>query len=230
MVTKIPAYRHAQVKIKEFIEQNNLKANDALPPEARMAEELNMSRPSLREAVKALESLGVIESRHGEGIFVKAFSFDSILDNLPYSMVANDDQITDLLYVRTYLEIGAISSVVKNITPKSIAVLRELADTMLEKALRQETFPAEDRAFHAEMYSCLNNRFLLALIDLFWNVFNNMHKASTAAQLDPWAMEATARDHIAIVEMLENKDEAGLMRAYTEHFDSIFKRYPKDTA
>ena len=80
------------------------------------------------------------------------------------------------------------------------------------------------------MYSCLNNRFLLALIDLFWNVFNNMHKASTAAQLDPWAMEATARDHIAIVEMLENKDEAGLMRAYTEHFDSIFKRYPKDTA
>lgn len=230
MVTKIPAYRHAQVKIKQFIEQNNLKANDILPPEGRMAEELNMSRPSLREAVKSLESLGVIESRHGEGIYVKAFSFDSILENLPYSMVANDDQITDLLYVRTYLEIGAIPSVVKNIAPKNIAVLRELADSMLQKALAKETFANEDRAFHAEMYSCLDNRFLLALIDLFWNIFNNMHKASPGTEADPWAMEATARDHIAIVEMLEKKDGKGLMKAYTQHFDSIFKRYPKKSA
>lgn len=230
MVTKMPAYRQAQIKIKEFIETNNLKANDILPPEGRMAEELNMSRPSLREAVKSLESLGVIESRHGEGIYVKAFSFDSILENLPYSMVANDDQITDLLYVRSYLEIGAIPSVVKHIGPANIAVLRQLADTMLTKALAQETFAHEDRAFHAEMYSCLDNRFLLALIDLFWNIFNNMHNASQTAAVDPWAMEATARDHIAIVEMLEKKDAKGLLKAYTQHFESIYKRYPKQSA
>jgi len=145
-------------------------------------------------------------------------------------MITNDAQITDLLYVRTYLEIGAIPSVVKNIQPEHIQELRKLADSMLSKALDKQTFAEEDRAFHAAMYRCLDNHFLLALIDLFWKIFNNMHKASTASEIDPWAVEATARDHLAIVDMLEKKDEKGLLKAYSKHFDSIFKRYPKGVA
>lgn len=227
MAKKIPAYRLAQAEIKQFIERNNLKPGDGLPPEGRLAEDLGISRPSLREAVKALESLGVLESRHGEGIYVKAFSFDSIIENLPYSMIANDAQITDLLYARTYMELGAIPSVVRNIQTDNIAKLRLLAESMLSKALAHQSFVDEDRAFHAELYRCMGNGFLLALIDLFWRVFNNMHDASGELVIDHWELEMTARDHLAIVDMLEKKDEAGLMRAHTKHFDSISKRYPK---
>ncbi|WP_339938712.1 FadR/GntR family transcriptional regulator [Undibacterium luofuense] len=230
MATKIPAYKLAQGEIKQYIEKNNLREGDALPPEGKLAEELGISRPSLREAVKALESLGIIESRHGEGIYVKPFTFDSILENLPYSMITNDSQISDLLYVRTYLEVGALSSVVKNIQPENILKLRRLAEKMLEKARQNETFADEDREFHAEMYRCLDNRFLLALIDLFWNIFNNMLKQSGPANTDPWAAEATANDHLSIVNMLETKDEAGLLKAHLGHFESIFKRYPKGVA
>lgn len=229
MATKIPAYRQAQKEIKKYIETHNLKPGDGLPPEGRLAEELGISRPSLREAVKALESLGIIESRHGEGIYVRAFSFDSILENLPYSMIADDAQITELLYVRTYLEVGAIPAVVKNIRQENIAKMRVLADSMLSKALSHQVFADEDRAFHAEMYRCLNNHFLSGLIDLFWNAFNNMYEVSGVPVTGPLA-EASARDHIAIVEMLEKKDEKGLIKAHSKHFDSISKRYPKDAA
>lgn len=227
MSKKVPAYRLAQGEIKQFIERRGLKPGDGLPPEGTLAEDLGISRPSLREAVKSLESLGILESRHGEGIYVKAFSFDAILENLPYSMVADDAQVTDLLYVRTYLELGAIPSVVKNIKPANIEKLRSLAETMLSKALSQQTFFDEDRAFHAEMYRCMENSFLLSLIDLFWRIFNNLIHHSGGLVVDYEDLETSARDHLAIVEMLEKKDKAGLMWAHAKHFESISKRYPK---
>jgi len=227
MLKKIPAYRLAQGEIKQFIERKGLRPGDCLPPEGMLAEDLGISRPSLREAVKSLESLGILESRHGEGIYVKAFSFDSILENLPYSMVANDAQVTDLLYVRTYLELGEIPSVVRNIKPENIARLRSLAETMLSKALEHQTFFEEDRAFHAEMYRCMENSFLLSLIDLFWRIFNKLLTHTGELAVDNGELEMTARDHLAIVEMLEKKDKAGLMWAHAKHFESIAKRYPK---
>lgn len=227
MLKKIPAYRLAQGEIKQFIERKGLRPGDCLPPEGMLAEDLGISRPSLREAVKSLESLGILESRHGEGIYVKEFSFDSILENLPYSMVADDAQVTDLLYVRTYLELGAIPSVVRNIKPENIQRLRTLAETMLSKALAHETFFEEDRAFHAEMYRCMENSFLLSLIDLFWRIFNKLLTQTGGLAVDNGELEMSARDHLAIVEMLEKKDKAGLMWAHAKHFESISKRYPK---
>lgn len=227
MSKKIPAYRLAQGEIKQFIERKGLRPGDGLPPEGLLAEDLGISRPSLREAVKSLESLGILESRHGDGIYVKAFSFDSIIENLPYSMVADDAQVTDLLYVRTYLELGALPSVVKNIQAENIQKLRSLAEAMLSKALSNETFFEEDRAFHAEMYRCMDNSFLLSLIDLFWQIFNNLIRNSGGLVVDYEQMEMTARDHLAIVEMLERKDKAGLMWAHAKHFESISQRYPK---
>ena len=227
MLKKIPAYRLAQGEIKQFIESRGLKPGDCLPPEGMLAEDLGISRPSLREAVKSLESLGILESRHGEGIYVKEFSFDSILENLPYSMVADDAQVTDLLYVRTYLELGAIPSVVRNIKPENIQRLRSLAETMLSKAQAHQTFFDEDRAFHAEMYRCMENSFFLSLIDLFWRIFNKLLTHTGGLVVDNGELEMTARDHLAIVEMLEKKDKAGLMWAHAKHFESISKRYPK---
>ena len=227
MSKKIPAYRLAQGEIKQFIERQGLKPGDGLPPEGTLAEDLGISRPSLREAVKSLESLGILESRHGEGIYVREFSFDSIIENLPYSMVADDAQVSNLLYVRTYLELGAIPSVVRNIQPENLEKLRSLAETMLSKALSQQTFFDEDRAFHAEMYRCMDNSFLLSLIDLFWRIFNNLIHHSGGLVVDYGELEMSARDHLAIVEMLEKKDKAGLMWAHAKHFESISKRYPK---
>ncbi|WP_194270684.1 FadR/GntR family transcriptional regulator [Glaciimonas soli] len=226
MSTKIPAYRQVQIEIKKYIKENNLKFGDGLPPEALLAKNLGVSRPSLREAVKSLESLGIVESRHGEGIFVKEFTFDSIVENLPYSMNAGDENVKKLLHVRKYLELGAIPSVVEHITEESIQRLRVLAERMLNKALDKQTFSEEDREFHVEMYSCLKNDFLLSLIELFWNVFNEMNQSSES--VDHWALEETAKDHLRVVNMLEKKDVFGVLSAHREHFQAIVDTYPEE--
>src|SRR5690606_27853305 len=64
-----------QESLKQYIEDNRLKAGDPLPPETFLAQQLGVGRNSMREAIKALESLGIVETRRGVGVFVKEFSF-----------------------------------------------------------------------------------------------------------------------------------------------------------
>jgi len=133
MTTRVPAYRQAQIEIKKYIEDHQLRFGDALPPEGVLAQDLGISRPSLREAMKSLESLGIVEARHGEGIYVKAFSFDSIIENLPYAFVADGRSIQDLLQVRAAIELGSVPAVLERITAEDVQTLRELASGMTEK-------------------------------------------------------------------------------------------------
>lgn len=224
--TRIPGYRQAQFDIKAYIEKNALKPGDSLPPEERFAAEIGVGRLSLREALKALDSLGIVETRHGEGIFVKAFSFDSILENLPYAMAMTDAQVRNLLYARSYLELGAVPDVVKYITAENINKLRGLAGEMMLKAKVNQSFSSEDRSFHVEMFKCLNNEFLNSLIDMFWRAFNKMNAANPGDIVERWVLEQRATDHMYIVEMLEQRDTFGLLSAHRKHFQHLFSRYP----
>ncbi len=223
MATRIPAYRQAQIEIKRYIEAQKLRPGDALPPEGVLAERLGISRPSLREGVKALESLGIVEARHGDGLFVSAFSFDSIIENLPYAAVADGKQLFDLLQVRAALENGVICDIVDRIGTEDKQRLRALANSMLDAARRNETFEKEDGEFHATLYRCLNNPFLSRLVDLFWQVFRRLNQASNF-DVEQWSPEGTAKDHMRIVEMIESNDKAGLIDAQQKHFQGIFTR------
>lgn len=222
MTSRVPAYRQAQVEIKKYIEMHRLRFGDALPPEGQLAIELGMSRPSLREGMKSLESLGVVESRHGEGVYVKAFSFDSIIENLPYAFIADGYNLRDLLQVRAAIEVGAMPAILKYITPDDIATLRDLAAKMQEKARVGQLYEQEDREFHSLMYRRLGNSFLSTLTDLFWQVFHRLN--FSAGQPDHWLVEATANDHMEIVNMIEANNHEGLAQAYQKHFNTIFIR------
>jgi DNA-binding FadR family transcriptional regulator len=226
MTTRVPAYRQAQIEIKKYIEDHQLRFGDALPPEGVLAQDLGISRPSLREAMKSLESLGIVEARHGEGIYVKAFSFDSIIENLPYAFVADGRSIQDLLQVRAAIELGSVPAVLERITAEDVQTLRELASSMLKKAKAGELYEQEDRQFHATMYRCLGNAFLSTLTDLFWRVFHRMNQNEVPPTRK--ASEASARDHAAIVKMIENKDLQGLLAAYEKHFHTLFQRLGVD--
>nr|WP_295085868.1 FadR/GntR family transcriptional regulator [uncultured Roseateles sp.] len=223
MATRIPAYRQAQMEIKRYIEAQKLGLGDPLPPESVLAEKLGISRPSLREGVKALESLGIVEARHGEGVFVSAFSFDTIIENLPYSIVADGKKLVDLLQVRAALEIGVLDQVADQIGDEDKKRLRDIATRMLEAAQRNEQFDQEDGEFHSTLFRCLNNAFLSRLVDLFWQVFRRMNKASDFDS-EQWSLESTAKDHLHIVEMIERGDKAGLIKAHQKHFHGIFTR------
>jgi DNA-binding FadR family transcriptional regulator len=223
MASRIPAYQQAQIEIKRYIAARKLGIGDALPPERVLAEQLGISRPSMREAVKALESLGILEARHGEGIFVRAFSFDTILENLPYSIVADGKSINELLQVRATLEIGVISQVADALSAQDRLRLREIAQRMLDAAGRGVRFEEEGLEFHSLLFRSLDNTLLLRLVDLFRGVFRRLNEAHHFTP-DEWSLESHAVGHLRMVEMLDKGDKVALLQLYREYFMALGQR------
>jgi DNA-binding FadR family transcriptional regulator len=214
-------FRSVQDIIKNYILENNLSAGAPLPPETKLARQLGVSRSSVREAVKALESLGILETRRGSGLFVQDFSFEPLLENLPYGLLFDLHQLADLLVIRRVLEIGMIEAALAVITPEQLTQLQLLTKQMLLKAEQGQTFPAEDREFHATLFASLQNQMLLKLLDTFWLTF---HKAAQLTDLQDHDPMRTYRDHVAILEAVVAGEVAQVRRALDQHYLSLEKR------
>lgn len=207
-----------QESLRAYIDDNGLKPGTLLPAESELANQLGVSRNSLREGIKALESVGVLESRRGVGIFVKAFSFEPLLDNLAYGLGGALRQIEEVIEIRRTLEVGLIGKTVEKISDEDIAELRATVNSMGEHARRGESFATDDQRFHTLLFRCQNNETLARLIDVFWLAF---YKASDFVNLDNVDPVATWRDHAAIVDAIETRDVAEAQRRLDRHYEGI---------
>src|SRR6185437_10620908 len=120
-----PARLHASVleSLQAYIAENRLQPGDALPPETALARSLGVSRNSVREATKALETVGLLEARHGTGIFVREFSFDPLIEYLGHSAGHALRDLADILDVRRTLEVGLIGEVIGRLGEADLAAL-----------------------------------------------------------------------------------------------------------
>lgn len=217
-----PPLLHVSVQesLRSYIEDNDLTAGAALPPETFLAQQLGVGRNSVREAIKALESVGILETRRGIGVFVKEFSFAPLLDNLAYGLQASLRDVEELLEIRRVLETGLIDKTIEMISDEDVAELRRLTDRMRQRAERGESFAEEDQQFHQLLFRCQNNKMLSALIDIFWSAF---YKASGFANLASPTPLATWQDHHEIAEAVAARDvEAGRKRL-SAHYSGIRK-------
>lgn len=209
-----------QESLRAYIDENRLKAGDPLPSEGELALRLGVSRNSVREGIKALESVGVLESRRGSGVFVKAFSFEPLLDNLSYGLSGPLRQIEEVIEVRRALEVGLVDRTIAHIGPDDIAELRAVLERMRKHAARGEAFPDEDRQFHQLLFRCQNNEVLLRLIEVFWLAF---YKASDFVNLDNADPMATWQAHVEVVDAIEARDVALARDRLDKHYEGINK-------
>ena len=184
---RVPLYRQAQEQLKTYIQVRNLGAGAPLPPESVLADELGMSRLSLREATKSLEALGVLEARQGEGVFVRPFSFAPILDNLPYGLFVYGKSLQDLFQVRRGLEEGLGGMILGSIKPSDLDALETLVEEMADFARRGQPIVEPDRAFHLALFRPLDNALVLRLIELFWDAYHRLRKKWSSSLLIPTA-------------------------------------------
>jgi DNA-binding FadR family transcriptional regulator len=217
-----PALNRAiQDYIKRTITDNQMQPGDMLPPEGQIAQDLGVSRGSVREAVKALESLGIVEVRHGNGVFVRAFNFDSFLDLLSYGLVFDHSRIAEVLQIRKWLELAAIGEATQRIDPGEIAQIEEVLDRWDGKAAAGELTSDEDRAFHRMLYSSLGNQSLNALLDTFWLVFHAVPVRSITTDLQP---TTTLQDHREILAALRRRDAPLARQRIQDHFRNLEDR------
>jgi len=215
-------YQTVQEEIKAYILENGLKAGDALPPETELAIQLNISRNSVREAVKALEALGILESRPGTGLFVREFNFDAIVNNLAYGTLFELQHLSNVLEVRLHLESGMIERVIEKFTPEQVQRLRTILDQMRRAAEEGHYSEEADRAFHRCLYDNVDNPLLWNILDVFWNVVRLAQKYE--AMPGPVNPMDSYRVHIPIVDALEKRDAEGMRAALRQHYGGIEAR------
>ena len=214
-------YRVVQDSLKNYILENNLKPGDPLPAETELARQLGISRNSLRESAKALESVGILETRQGSGLFVKEFSFEPLLENMSYGLLFDLRQLAELLQVRKILENNLLGDAIQKMSDDQIKKLRDLLEKMRARAEQGEGFPEEDRQFHRILFENQDNQILLKLLDVFWLAF---HKATNRADLRNTNPLSTYRDHLAIVEAIARKDVEEARKALDYHYSAIEDR------
>ncbi len=209
-------YKSVQEAIRDYILENELQPGAPLPSETQLTKLLGVSRNSIREAVKALQLIGLIESRRGSGIFVGAFSIDPLLDNLPFSLMEDKQQFYDFLEIRRILETGMIGSAIETISSEQIEHLEQILGEMKTLAQKGKRFPNEDRLFHQTMYEHLQNQTFIKLLDIFWLTFNRI-----AAYVDPTRKTPLEiyEKHVAIVEAIKSGNAEVARKRLDEHYD-----------
>ncbi|MFN8475730.1 MAG: FadR/GntR family transcriptional regulator [Anaerolineae bacterium] len=211
----------AQAIIKEYVVANRLRPGDPLPPETELVRQLGIGRNSVREAVRALAALGLVEVRRGSGLFVGQFSVESILDSLAYPVAFELDELSDLLAVRRALEVGMADVGIAAVSADQICQLRGIVDRMRDRAEQGESFPEEDREFHQALWANLNNSVLMRLLDTFWLTFNT---AATHTDLTNRNPMRTYQNHAAIVDAIEVRDVAKVRLALDQHYADLSER------
>ncbi len=210
-----------QERIKEHILANNLQPDDLLPSEAVLAEKLGVSRAVVREALRSLESMGVVHSRRGAGRFVSEFKLDPILDNLSYGMLFDTEELQEMVAIRECLEAGFIDDAIVAMDGPTLNRLRMLADEMRQKAAAGENFLEADLAFHRTIYLVTGNRLLIKLQDVFRTVYQNLQDRSLRVTRD---LDAELRNHEQILQAIEAQDTESARRLLVVHFEGIKER------
>ncbi|HVB96428.1 MAG TPA: FadR/GntR family transcriptional regulator [Chloroflexota bacterium] len=212
-------YEAIQERIKRHIIEARLTPGDPLPTEAELARLLGVGRNSLREAVKALQTLGIVEIRHGHGMFVGNLSLDHLTEGLAMRILVEFNRdlhtVREMLELRDLLETAMVCRLAGHLTPEQQIELEACVADMEDRAARGETIAAADRSFHDALYRPLNNALILQLLNVFWDVF-----LAIEDQLPPRPIPQTetAAHHRRILDLLITGDGPGAAQVLSDDF------------
>jgi len=216
-------YKAVRDYIKEYILKNDLKPGDPLPPEGKLVDDLGVGRSSVREAVKSLQSLGIIDVRQGNGLYVRELNFDPMLETFLFGMQFNPQTLAELLQVRTWLESSVIGDAVEHIRDEEMMKLESVLKTWEERVRDSMEYSDLDESFHQIVYGVIGNQTLMNLFSVFWIVFGELENEVTH---DPDPQEVL-NSHRSILDAIKAHDSDLTRKRLTEHFDSIKVRTQK---
>src|SRR5919109_316205 len=153
-------------QIRNLIRSGALPPGSRLPPENELAAQLGLSRNSMREAVKALELVRVLDVRRGDGTYVTSLEPRLLLEGLGFAVdLLQDESILSVVEVRRLLEPPATGLAAERITDAQLAAVRARLDEMEVAGHDVERQVAADAAFHLEVFAATGNPTLLSILD-----------------------------------------------------------------
>lgn len=219
------AQQAIQERIKEWILEHGLNTGDPMPTEAELVEQLGISRNSVREALKALQAVGIVETRHGFGTYVGDCSLDPFADTLVFrgrrSLRGDRHDLYEIVDLREALETGLISPIIAVIDDDGLAALAACLDTLHTHAGQGEQGDNADRAFHEQLFAPLDNQLTSQLLRVFWDVYHDLGSELPTNEMNKTEILSV---HQAIYEAVAARDSVRAVEAVHEHFRGIRER------
>ncbi|WP_335975305.1 MULTISPECIES: FadR/GntR family transcriptional regulator [Streptomycetaceae] len=206
-------------KIKDMIVSGALRPGDRLPKESELAAELGLSRNSLREAVRALSLIRILDVRQGDGTYVTSLDPQLLLEALSFVVdFHRDDTVLEFLAVRRILEPAATAMAAVRLTADELDVLQGKLDA-LGPAPSVEQLVASDLDFHRGIVQGSGNSVLCSLLDGLSGPTTRARIWRGVTQED--AIARTLHEHRAILGALRDRDPDAARAWATVHVASV---------
>jgi GntR family transcriptional regulator, transcriptional repressor for pyruvate dehydrogenase complex len=207
-------------RILGLVTAGNLEAGDQLPPERKLAETFSVSRPTLREAIRALAVLGVLEIRHGGGVFVSQLSAADLLQPLTFFLTLRHTEVDKLYEARQLIEGDISARAALRATPEAIEELEALIVTQQAATKNPERYRDADTAFHRRLAELADNEFLgraAQSLNILGLEFRRI------ASETPSVIARSIKDHRAIVKAIKLGDAEAARAAMVAHMNNVLR-------
>lgn len=212
-ITRSPLYEQVAERLREFIDAQQLKPGDRLMPERELAERLGVSRTSVRQALTALRVSGLVDVRHGEGVFLLRSPRD-LIPSLASEIVGSEVDHPMIWEVREAIEVQAARLAARRRTAADLDAMRDALDLMETAIAGGEDGIVEDRRFHRAIIEAAHNPLLQQLTEHLTDAIDRTSEASlTLAGRPPVSLGS----HRQIFAAIERKDEDGAAEAMRQH-------------
>ncbi len=221
-VTKISISEEIAKQIMDLISRGDLKPGDHLPSERELCKDFGASRSSLREALRCLSIVGVLNARVGEGTSVAEDGEKFLRKIIEWRLITEQHDIENLLVVRIALEgVSAAKSAIRA-TPEQIEQLRKLINKMHRALKDEKAFAALDLEFHIAIANASGNTLVSDLIEVVrGQLVSALHKVLVV----PHALPLAYKEHCAIFEAIERRDPNEARKAMQVHLEAHLQRY-----
>lgn len=199
---------------------NNLKPGDMLPSERELVLRFRVSRTSIRDAIRSLEAIGLLEPRQGIGTVVREFGVDAVATPVTAALLQKKRAIAELLDVRTIIEPALARRAALHATPGQIAKMQKLLQRQAEKVRRGEPATEEDSNFHYTIALAANNSVVLKVVHVLMDLLREMRERSLEVGGRP---EKSLAGHLRIFAAIEKRQPRVAEAAMRHHLIEIEK-------
>ena len=212
---RVPIYASVQAKLREFVRQRNLGPGDRLPPERELARQLAVSRTSLRQALTALRVEGLVDIRHGDGIYLLQ-SADDTVPPIAADLATAHPELPALGEVRNALEALAAWGAALRRSDDDLAALVAAVRLMEKEIADGEAGLRGDRAFHGAVLHAAYNEVLTMLLD---GIEEGSAQIAQASLSRPGQPERSLAAHRLILDAIVGREADLARRLMSDHLE-----------
>jgi GntR family transcriptional regulator, transcriptional repressor for pyruvate dehydrogenase complex len=210
-------YQGIVEQIEGLLEKGDLRTGDQLPPERQLAEQFQVSRASVREALRTLELLGIVETRAGGGTFVRQTSPDDLARPLT-SLITRGHSLADVIEFRGLIEPAIAALAAERIAPAQLTELGEIFAEQERKVATGEPYAEEDTRFHELIGEASRNELLTTMLGVIWDVLRESREQWLQTNQ---RAHSSVDAHRRILAGLSAHDPEAARRAAAEHIKAV---------